>query len=62
MPDHQATIGLVLDRADPNALARFWAVAHDYVVAGQASSSVALVPNDRPGPSCCSNASPKPRL
>jgi predicted enzyme related to lactoylglutathione lyase len=50
MTDTQPTIGLVLDCADPNALAQFWAAALDYAVVGEAGSYVALVPNERPGP------------
>jgi predicted enzyme related to lactoylglutathione lyase len=50
MTDTQATIGLVLDCADPTALAQFWAAALDYAIVGEAGSYVALVPNDRPGP------------
>ena len=43
-------LGLVLDCADPEALAQFWALALDYVSAGSFGSYVALFPNDRPGP------------
>ena len=43
-------IGLVLDCADPEALAEFWAPALDYVSAGTFGSYVALFPKDRPGP------------
>ena len=50
MTHPHATIGLVLDCADPTALAPFWAAALDYAIVGEAGSYVALVPNDRPGP------------
>jgi predicted enzyme related to lactoylglutathione lyase len=48
---HEGTnIGLVLDCADPVALAEFWAPALDYVSIGEVGSYVALFPNSRPGP------------
>jgi predicted enzyme related to lactoylglutathione lyase len=48
---HDGTnIGLVLDCADPVALAEFWAPALDYVSVGEVGSYVALFPNGRPGP------------
>ena len=48
---HDGTnIGLVLDCADPVALAEFWAPALDYVSIGEVGSYVALFPNGRPGP------------
>ena len=50
MTDTPPTFGLVLDCADPVALAGFWATALDYVVVGDAGSYVALAPNGRPGP------------
>jgi predicted enzyme related to lactoylglutathione lyase len=43
-------IGLVLDCADPERLARFWAPALGYVNVGSAGSYVALFPDGRPGP------------
>lgn len=43
-------IGLVLDAVDPDALARFWAEAIDYVQVGGAGSYLMLVPNGRAGP------------
>ena len=50
MTDTPPTIGLVLDCADPVALAEFWAFALDYAIVGEAGNYVALVPADRPGP------------
>jgi predicted enzyme related to lactoylglutathione lyase len=50
MTDTPSTIGLVLDCADPVALADFWAAALDYAKVGDAGNYVALVPNGRPGP------------
>jgi predicted enzyme related to lactoylglutathione lyase len=46
--DH--TIGLVLDCADPDRLAAFWAPALDYVSLGDLGAYAVLVPNGRPGP------------
>ena len=43
-------MGLVLDCADPTALAPFWAAALDYVSVGEAGAYTALYPNGRPGP------------
>ena len=45
-----ARFGLVLDCADPQRLADFWASALDYVDVGTAGAYVALYPRDRPGP------------
>jgi predicted enzyme related to lactoylglutathione lyase len=50
MTDTPPTIGLVLDCADPVALAEFWASALHYAVVGEAGNFVALVPDGRPGP------------
>lgn len=41
-----ATIGLVLDCADPARLATFWSDALGYTTAGEAGNYVLLVPND----------------
>lgn len=49
MPDDPMKIGLVLDCADPDGLARFWGPALDYVNVGAAGAYVALLPNGRPG-------------
>jgi len=43
-------IALVLDCADPERLAKFWAPALDYVDLGMAGSYAVLLPNGRPGP------------
>ncbi len=43
-------IGLVLDCADPDKLADFWAPALGYVNLGSAGAYVALFPDGRPGP------------
>jgi predicted enzyme related to lactoylglutathione lyase len=53
MPDSRRQpvgMGLVLDCADPDALAPFWAAALDYVSVGDAGNYTALFPNGRPGP------------
>jgi predicted enzyme related to lactoylglutathione lyase len=50
MSDAEMKIGLVLDCKDPEALARFWAPALDYVDLGTFGAYVALFPNGRPGP------------
>jgi len=43
-------IGLVLDCADPGALAAFWGPALGYADVGRAGAYVALAPAGRPGP------------
>jgi predicted enzyme related to lactoylglutathione lyase len=48
--DSRSTIGLVLDCADPEKLAEFWAPALGYVSLGTFGSYVALLPEGRPGP------------
>jgi len=50
MTDNQAHIGLVLDCADPQRLAEFWAPALGYLNLGTAGAYVALFPDGRPGP------------
>ena len=45
-----ATIGLVLDCRDPDALAAFWAEALGYVHLGTADNYALLAPDGRPGP------------
>lgn len=47
-PNHR--FGLVLDCADPERLAEFWAAALDYVNVGSAGAYVALYPRDGNGP------------
>ena len=50
MTDGVAQLGLVLDCADPERLAEFWAPALGYVNLGAAGNYVALFPNGAPGP------------
>ena len=50
MTDGVAHLGLVLDCADPERLAEFWAPALGYVNLGTAGSYVALFPNGVLGP------------
>ncbi len=50
MTDSVANLGLVLDCADPERLAGFWAAALGYVNLGAAGSYVALFPDGAPGP------------
>jgi predicted enzyme related to lactoylglutathione lyase len=45
-----AQLGLVLDCADPERLAEFWAPALGYVSLGTAGAYVALYPDGTPGP------------
>ena len=45
-----ADLGLVLDCADPERLAPFWAAALGYTTVGAAGSYVMLLPEGRPGP------------
>ena len=45
-----ARFGLVLDCADPERLAEFWAPALGYVNLGTFGNYVALLPDGRPGP------------
>jgi hypothetical protein len=52
-------LGLVLDCHYPEALASLWAEALGYVILGDVENYVLLVPDGRPGPKLCSNASPK---
>jgi predicted enzyme related to lactoylglutathione lyase len=46
----ERSIGLVLDCADPDRQADFWAAALGYVNVGQAGAYVMLLPNGQPGP------------
>ena len=46
----QAQIGLVLDCADPERLAEFWAPALGYLNVGTFGVFVALLPDGKPGP------------
>lgn len=54
-------IGLVLDCADPDRLAAFWAPALDYVNLGNAGTYVVLLPNGRPGPKLLLQQVPEPK-
>ena len=45
-----AELGLVLDCADPEKLAEFWAPALGYLNLGTAGAYVALFPDGAPGP------------
>ena len=45
-----AQLGLVLDCADPEKLAEFWAPALGYVNLGTVGAYVALLPDGTPGP------------
>jgi predicted enzyme related to lactoylglutathione lyase len=46
----QATIGLVLDCADPAKLAEFWSEALGYKLIGEAGNYVMLLPSDGGAP------------
>ena len=50
MTDNDAQLGLVLDCADPERLAEFWAPALGYLNLGTAGAYVALFPDGRSGP------------
>jgi predicted enzyme related to lactoylglutathione lyase len=50
MTDGVARLGLVLDCADPERLAEFWAPALGYLNLGSAGAYVALFPDGAPGP------------
>ena len=54
-----ATIGLVLDCTDPNALAQFWSEALGYTTLGGAGSYVMLVDTDRVQPKLLLQAVPE---
>lgn len=63
MSDHlERGIGLVLDCADPERLAAFWAPALDYVNLGSAGAYAVLVPNGRPGPKLLLQQVPEPKI
>lgn len=61
MTDGVAQLGLVLDCADPERLAEFWAPALGYVNLGTAGSYVALFPNGAPGPKLLLQRVPEPK-
>jgi len=56
-----ATIGLVLDCAEPARLATFWSAALGYVNAGSAGSYVVLVAPDGDGPKLLLQAVTEPK-
>jgi predicted enzyme related to lactoylglutathione lyase len=57
-----AQLGLVLDCADPEKLAEFWAPALGYVNLGPVGSYVALFPDGAPGPKLLLQGVEEPRL
>jgi predicted enzyme related to lactoylglutathione lyase len=62
MSDHPTPgLGLVLDCADPERLAEFWAPAIDYVDLGMVGSYALLLPNGRPGPKLLLQRVPEPK-
>lgn len=54
-------IALVLDCADPSALARFWAEALGYTSLGEADPYVLLVDGDGQGPNLLLQQVPEPK-
>jgi predicted enzyme related to lactoylglutathione lyase len=54
-------ISLVLDCADPERLAAFWAPALDYANLGGAGAYVVLLPNATPGPKLLLQRVPEPK-
>jgi hypothetical protein len=54
-------MGLVLDCADPEHLAEFWAPALGYVNLGTVGSYALLLPNGRPGPKLLLQQVPEPK-
>ena len=57
-----ATIGLVLDCADPENLARLWAAALGYNYVGAAGSYVLLLPPDPSQPKLLLQRVPEPKI
>ncbi|HKA84033.1 MAG TPA: VOC family protein [Acidimicrobiales bacterium] len=55
------TIGLVLDCADPQRLAEFWAPALGYANLGMVGSYALLLPDGRPGPKLLLQRVPEPK-
>jgi Glyoxalase-like domain len=55
------SMGLVLDCADPQHLAGFWAPALDYVNLGMIGSYALLLPNGKPGPKLLLQRVPEPK-
>ena len=60
MPE-QATIGIVLDCADPDKLANFWAAALGYTHLGTFENYAMLVPDGQPGPKLLLQQVPEPK-
>jgi predicted enzyme related to lactoylglutathione lyase len=54
-------LGLVMDCADPERLAAFWAPALGYAYLGMAGSYAVLVPDGRPGPKLLLQRVPEPK-
>jgi|SRR5829696_5494138 len=54
-------MGLVLDCADPQRLAEFWAPALSYVNLGMIGSYALLLPDARPGPKLLLQHVPEPK-
>ena len=54
-------LGLVLDCGDPEELARFWAAALDYEVAGSAGAYVLLRPKEPGAPQLLLQRVPEPK-
>jgi len=59
MPDR--AISLVLDCADPERLAEFWAPALGYALLGQAGAYVVLLPDGKAGPKLLLQRVPEPK-
>lgn len=60
MTEH-VDLAIVLDCADPDALARFWSSALRYTTLGGAGAYVMLVPDGRPGPQLLLQRVPEPK-
>jgi predicted enzyme related to lactoylglutathione lyase len=56
------SLGLVLDCADPQRLAEFWAPALGYVNLGMIGSYALLLPDSRPGPKLLLQQVPEPKI
>ena len=59
--DHVTKLGLVLDCADPDRLATFWAQALDYEILGGAGAYVMLVPKEPSAPQLLLQRVPEPK-
>jgi hypothetical protein len=57
----KATIGLVLDCADPERLATFWAAALGYDYLGTYANHALLLPRGQPGPKLVLQGVPEPK-